>query len=260
VECIRIIEHTTQEGSAIKVCLNGLPGIVFQHNQGRSPVESITTASRRNLSIPTLYLYGQTTEPGVIHHKQGPYTMTQVILKPHALNTLFGLNASALTNNGVLELNQFSAGDLNDQLLEANNEHDRMTLLTNFLLARLEQAKPRDMLVEESLRLIHKNIGSATVKYLLERLNISERHFERRFSQAVGLSPQFYIRVKRFNKAVSLMKRGQFKKLTDLAHALNFYDQAHFIRDVKAFSGMTPKNLSQKDGNFLHGQTGFFYI
>lgn len=260
VACIRIAEYIGEEGLAIKVSLNGLPGIVFQHHQGRSPITNITTPSRCNCHVPTLYIYGQTTEPGIINHKKGPYTMTQVILKPHALKTLLGLNASALTNNGLVELNEFSAEDLNDQLLEARNEQKRIALLTNFLLAQLKQAKTRDMLIEESLRLIHKYIGSITVKQLLEQLNISERHFERRFSQTVGISPQFYIRVKRFNEAVRLMKMGQFAKLTDIAHALNFYDQSHFIRDIKAFSGLTPKSLSQKEGCFLHGQTGFFYV
>ena len=259
VECFRTTEYSGEEGLTIKVCLNGMPGIVFQHNQGRSPVESIITSSRSNFAIPILYLYGQTTEPGVINHKKGPYTMTQVILKPHALKTLLGLNASALTNNGLVELNEFSAEDLNGQLLEAHNEQERMTLLTNFLLAQLKQEKTRDRLVEESLRLIHQNRGSITVKYLLEQLNISERHFERRFSQTVGIAPQFYIRVKRFNEAVRLMKTRQFEKLTDVAHALNFYDQSHFIRDIKAFSGLTPKSLAQREGDFLHGQTGFFY-
>jgi AraC-like DNA-binding protein len=260
VACFRITEYTGEEGLTIKVCLNGLPGIVFQHNQGRSPVESIVTSSRSNFHVPTLYLYGQTTEPGLINHKKGPYTMVQVILKPHALKTLLGLNASTLTNNGLVELNEFSAEDLNGQLLEAHNEQERMTLLTNFLLAQLKQEKTRDRLVEESLRLIHQNRGSMTVKRLLDQLHISERHFERRFSQTVGLTPQFYIRVKRFNEAVRLMKTGQVEKLTDVAHALNYYDQAHFIRDLKAFSGLTPKRLAQREGDFLHGQTGFFYV
>ncbi len=37
VECFRIAEYTGEEGLAIHVCLNGRPGIVFQHHQGRSP-------------------------------------------------------------------------------------------------------------------------------------------------------------------------------------------------------------------------------
>jgi AraC-like DNA-binding protein len=259
VECFRIAEYTGEEGLAIRVCLNGLPGIVFQHHNGRSPVESIITPSRSNFSIPALNVYGQTTEPGVLNHKKGPYTMTQVILKPHALNTLLGINASALTN-GIVELNEFSAEYLNEQLFEANNEQDRIALLTSFLIAGLKQERMRDRLVEESLRVIDKNIGSITVKYLLDHLHISERQFERRFNQTVGIPPQFYIRVKRFNEAIKLMRTRQFMKLTDIAYALNFHDQSHFIRDIRAFSGTTPKSLSQKEADFNAGQPIYFYV
>jgi AraC-like DNA-binding protein len=159
-----------------------------------------------------------------------------------------------------VELNELSTGDLNDQLLETKDEQQQITLLTDFLIAKLKQARARDRLVEESLRLIHKEAASIQVGCLLERLSISERHFERRFRQSVGVSPHFYIRVKRFNEAVRLMKRGDFARMTDVAHALNFYDESHFIRDIKAFSGMTPKVLSQKEGDFLHGQAGYFYL
>src|SRR5215813_3359199 len=86
VEYFRIAEYSGEEGLAISVALNGLPGIVLQHKDGRSPVESIVTSSRSTFSVPSLYVYGQTTEPGVLNHERGPYSMTQVILKPHALN------------------------------------------------------------------------------------------------------------------------------------------------------------------------------
>jgi len=69
-----------------------------------------------------------------------------------------------------------------------------------------------------------------------------------------------YIRVKRFNEAIRLIKTGQFERLTDVAYALNFYDQSHFIRDIKAFSGMTPKSLSQKVDDFHHDQVGYSYV
>ena len=259
VECFRIAEYTGEGGLAISVSLSGLPGIVFQHNNGQSPVESIITPSMSNFSIPTLYVYGQTTEPGVLNHKKGPYSMTQVILKPHALNTLLGINASALTN-GMAELNEFSAEYLNERLLEADNDQERITLLTNFLMKKLKQQKTRDSLVEDGLGLIHKNTGSITLKYLLEHLHISERQFERRFRQTVGIPPQFYIRVKRFNEAIKLMKTRQFTKLTEIAYALNFHDQSHFIRDIKAFSGTTPKSLSQKEDVFEPGQPVYSYI
>jgi AraC-like DNA-binding protein len=34
--------------------------------------------------------------------------------------------------------------------------------------------------------------------------------------------------------------------MTQLAHRLDYYDQAHFIKDFKAFSGITPKEYFQQ--------------
>jgi AraC-like DNA-binding protein len=242
VEAIVIGRHNGETNLANNVYLNALPGIVFQHYNGRSPIDNITTSSGYRADTPTLFVYGQMTEPNVVSYKKVPFTTTQIFLKPHALQTLLGVNASALTND-LVELREFSSGDLNMQLLEANNEQVRLTLLTNFLASKLKQATTCDRLIEESLRIIHTNVSCVTVKYLFECLNLSERQFEKRFSQTVGLTPQFYIRVKRFNEAIRLMQTRQFEKLTDLAHHLNFYDQSHFVRDIKALSGVTPKSL-----------------
>jgi len=256
VECFRIIKYTGDEGSSIKVSPNGMPGIVFQHSNGQSAIENISMASRI-ISTPTLFLYGLGTDPSIMNYKKGSYTTLQAIFKPHALNTLLGLNALAL--NGFAELNEFATEDLNLRLMEARNENEQVALLTKFLVAKFEDARTRDTLIEEGLHLIHRNVSSITVKYLLEDLNISERQFERRFSQTVGLSPQSYIRVKRFNEAIRLMKTGQYERLTDIAYTLNFHDQSHFIRDLKAFSGITPKSISQKAQNY-HDLGGFSYL
>jgi AraC-like DNA-binding protein len=256
VECFRRVEYTGEEGVAIKVSPNGVPGMVFHQNNGRSAIEHIITHSGRDACPPPLFLYGPGIEPSVMHYKRGSSTTTHVIFKPHALQTLLGINASRLSN-GWADLHEFSAGDLNSQLIEARNEQERMTLLTSFLVARFKQANTRDMLVEESLRFIHTNIGSLHVKDVLDYLHLSERQFERRFSQTVGLSPHLYMRVKRFNEAIRLIKTGQFERLTDVAYALNFSDQSHFIRDIKAFSGMTPTSLAQKVDDFHHDQAGY---
>lgn len=245
VECIRVGAYDGESKLAINVCLNGLPGIVFQHHNGHSPIEHISTRFGRVSDTPTLFVYGQMTEPGLMDYRQEAFSNIQVVLKPHALQTLMGLNASVLTNS-VVDLGEFSAGHLNMQLMEARNDQQRVSLMIDFLVAKLRQTKSRDCLVEESLRMIHHNSPAMTVKHLLEHLNLSERQFEKRFTQTVGLTPYFYMRVKRFNEAIRLMKTRPFDKLTDVAYALNYYDQSHFIRDIKAFSGITPKDLVQK--------------
>jgi AraC-like DNA-binding protein len=245
VEAIRILKHDSDQPLAINVLLNGLPGIVFQHHDGQSPIDNITTRSAVLRGAPTLYVYGQMTQPGVMNHKPTPFTSIQVVLKPHALQSLLGLNASVLTNS-VVDLAEFSAGMLNEQLMESKHTSDSVAQLLNFLSKQLQQSTEPDCLIQESLSLIHHRAATMTIRTLLEQLNISERQFEKRFSQAVGLSPHFYMRIRRFHEAVRLIKTGQFATLADVAHRLNFYDQSHFIRDIKAFSGVTPTSLAQK--------------
>jgi AraC-like DNA-binding protein len=259
VECFIVHEFSGTVGTTINVFPSGIPGIVFHHNDRHAAIENIVTQSGHTFSPPTLFLHGAGTESSIMKFGKGSYSVMQIILKPHAVRTLFGINALSL-NDGAVELNEFSKINLNEQLLEARNDQQRIALLTHFLAAKLKQHKTRDILVEESLRLIHQWAGRITVKAVLEHLDISERQFERRFCQAVGMSPVSYIRVRRFNEAMRLMKSRQYATLTEIAHALNFHDQSHFIRDIKTFSGSTPKSLSQRVSDFYHNQAGYSYV
>jgi AraC-like DNA-binding protein len=49
----------------------------------------------------------------------------------------------------------------------------------------------------------------------------------------------------RFREAMQLIEANQFERLSDVAYDLNYVDQSHFIKDIKAFSGYTPKHLVQ---------------
>jgi AraC-like DNA-binding protein len=258
VECFILNKFNSKEGTAIHTFPSGMPGIVFQHYEGRPAIENIALQSGRMSFPPTLFVYGPGTESSTMNFGKGSYTVIQVLLKPHALKALFGLNALALKQCTV-ELNEFSGKDINEQLMNAYSEQEQVALLTSFLIGKLKPANARDELVEESLRLIHKSCGTMTVKELLGHLDISERQFERRFSQTVGISPLAYIRVKRFNEALRLMKTGQYGTLTEVAYALNFHDQSHFIREIKTFTGSTPKSLSRRVDNY-HNQVDYSHV
>jgi len=259
VECFMLTRFSGDEGLAINVFSNGIPGIVFHHNAGQPAIENIIMQSGRKFSPPALFLCGPGTESSVMNFRRGSYTVIQAVLKPHALNSLFGINALIL-KDCALELNQLSTENIDEQLINAHSEQEQVALLTSFLVGKLERAKTRDSLVEESLRLIHNSVGTITVKALLKSLDISERQFERRFCQVVGMPPLAYLRVRRFNEAIRLMKTGQYDTLTEIAHTLKFHDQSHFIRDIKTFTGITPKSLSQKVNDFYHNQAGFSYM
>lgn len=258
VECFMLNKLNSNERVEIKVFSNGVPGIVFHHKDGHPAIESILTQSGRKTSPPTLFVCGPGTESSFMTFARGSYSVLQVILKPHALKTLFGINALTLKDQAA-ELNEFSTVDLNELLMNACGEREQVGLLTDFLISKLNQVNARDELVEEGLCLIQKKIGTIHVRALAGYLDISERQFERRFGQTVGMSPSSYIRVRRFNEAMRLIKSGRYNSLTDVAYALNFHDQSHFIREIKAFTGITPKILMQRADDFYHNQAGYSF-
>src|SRR6266508_1059629 len=100
VECIRVIEHSGEAGVAIKVFPSGLPGIVFQHDNGYSPLENITTPSH-TARVPTAFLYGPGTEASIMNYKKGSYAWIQVIFKQPALSTLLDRKSTRLNSSHV---------------------------------------------------------------------------------------------------------------------------------------------------------------
>jgi len=185
---------------------------------------------------------------------RGPFATIQAVLKPHALMSLFGMDARALTN-GSTTLSKLRPAvectqGLEGILVATETNQDRVALLARCIQSLLTNETSRDRIVEESIALISQNIGTISVKFLIGRLGISERQFEKRFTKTVGIPPKLYIRIARINEAFRLMGAGKFERLSDLAQELNFFDQSHFIREVKAFSGITPKSIAQKVSDF----------
>lgn len=155
---------------------------------------------------------------------------------------------------------QMGAEELEKQLISTKTNPERMSLLSQFLITKLEQTNQRDELIEQMLDYIRNKISTITIRDLLSAFHISERQFQKRFSQVVGMPPQLYIRVKRVNEALKMMNSGKYERFSDIAYALNFYDQSHFIRDIKAFSWVTPKSITHKVSEFHSDEAGSSYL
>jgi transcriptional regulator GlxA family with amidase domain len=80
---------------------------------------------------------------------------------------------------------------------------------------------------------------------LASEVNMSKRNFERRFLENVGLTPVFFNRIVRFQKAIKLINQQNKLSFTELAYSTGYYDQSHFIRDFKQFYGQPPKEFNQ---------------
>ena len=77
-------------------------------------------------------------------------------------------------------------------------------------------------------------------KEICGNLNIGYKKLERVFNQKLGVSPKTYACIVRFNQAIVMKHRYPEYNLTEIAYASGYFDQMHFIREMKRFSDTTP--------------------
>lgn len=127
--------------------------------------------------------------------------------------------------------------DVEAQLAEAPDHRQRIATVERFLLSRLKQQQ-QDWLVLHAIEQIRLANGNIKIKDLAGELYISADPFEKRFRRITGTSPKQFATLVRLNNLVQ--QHAREKDLTRLAYAAGYFDQAHFIKDFKSFTGKTP--------------------
>ena len=129
---------------------------------------------------------------------------------------------------------------LDEQVISARDNHDRVEVVSRFLRAKLNATKRELPTTHRAIHMILRSKGSVSITDLAKVNALSTRQFERRFKELAGLSPKLYSRVVRFQSATQHKPTG-VRDLTEIAYACGYYDQSHFINDFRQFSGYTPK-------------------
>lgn len=128
--------------------------------------------------------------------------------------------------------------ELEEQLNEAHSDAERIFIVERFFLSLFKNAEV-DTTVLEAIRLIRNARGNIRMLRLADELNISKSRMEKRFRAVVGATPKKFASIVRFNAIINDYRAG--KDLYDLAFGTGYFDQAHFIKSFKSFTGLTPE-------------------
>jgi AraC-like DNA-binding protein len=220
--------------SKIRVFADRYPHLVFQHNNGRSAF------FKDNNALPTAFISGVKIAPYMLDLDN--HEVVTVTFYPQAVKQLFGIEANKL-NDEIVDLINFVPAEFITRLGDAKSYVQRISLLTDFLLKRIETIQRPDFLIQESIRLVNNIEIETSLTMLSSHFKISPRQFERRFKSSTGLSPKLFQRAARFETALKLIKENNFENLSNMAYFLQYTDHSHFIKEFKEFSGFTPKSF-----------------
>jgi len=147
---------------------------------------------------------------------------------------LFELFEQSISLDYLIDKNKIHS--VEENLNSAKSDFDRIKIIELFLLSLLNQ-KQTDLLIQKAVSEIYTAKGDIKIKKLSQSLFISIDAFEKRFRKTIGATP------KQFSSLVRLKSITQTEKpesIIDLALENGFYDQAHFNKEFKIFTGLTP--------------------
>lgn len=128
--------------------------------------------------------------------------------------------------------------EVTNRLCAADGARARVAVVERFLAELPYAGDPR---VTRALALLDQARDDAGVAAVARAVGMSERQLERRFLARVGVTPKRFAVLRRFERAVALSATAP-----SLGHAAvdaGYYDQSHFIRDFRRFTGGSPRGV-----------------
>lgn len=193
---------------------------------------------------PRSFVIGQLTKPLEIE-PTGKTGIFSVRFHPEGFLPFANIAIKEMENKAVSLEKIFDKDGLTIEqaILNTTSTIERINHIETFLLSRLALVETIDKIIKSTIETIVTANGQLAIDALSKLNNINRRQLERKFSTVVGLSPKQLSKIIRLQTTLKMLINKKFTSLTGLAYEGAYYDQAHFIKDFKEFTGLTPKEF-----------------
>lgn len=250
VKSFWMIESEDEVPYVQKIVPDGYPEIIFHFGD---PFES---RFRDDWQLQSKNLMAGQIRNFFFLRNTGKSAMFAIKFQPWAITELFGIKMSELCDK-VVDIDFPTLPHLDQLRTQVNRPlsfEERVTLAEEWLMNYKANHKLNENAeVKRLASSIIESNGIVPLKNLIQNTRVSERTLERYFKNHIGLSPKFYSRVIRLAYIFSMVE-DEHADWMDISFAAGFYDQSHFIKDFKAFTGDEPTRypfLEKNMANFF---------
>lgn len=169
----------------------------------------------------------------------GIVDMIAVIFQPHGIKRFFQIPTDEFFEN-MIPIDCLSIKplcELHDRVSNTRDNSLCIKYIEDFFLKRLSNVKEYNFNRIDAVISTINTHSIINFKSLSEIACLSYKQFARIFSEYVGINPQEFIRIVRFQRILSLLNKIPDRNLTQLAFECGFYDQSHLIHEFKIFTG-----------------------
>jgi AraC-like DNA-binding protein len=172
-----------------------------------------------------------------------------VTLLPGSALALFGVGAHELAERVVAWDDLAGPGErhLVERLQGADAEGTRVHILLDGLLGMLRDVDGVDLRRARRAAALFRNGGGArSVCDVAARVGVGERRLQQNFRAHVGLAPRTWSRLARMQECLRALRGDTAPVWSGVAASAGFYDQAHLIKEFRAFCGLTPEQFQRR--------------
>ena len=134
---------------------------------------------------------------------------------------------------------------LTEQINNATSAQQKRAVLQHFLLKQLS-LQDEDLIFEYCIEKITASKGSIAVKELEKKTGYGSRWLNIKFNDKIGISPKNLSSIIRFNHYYQAFIKGNGQSFFKNDFYELYYDQSHFIKDFKRFTGLPPTKLEKQ--------------
>lgn len=194
------------------------------------------TSGSPTYGIPKLV--GTMTSLLEITYQPGRIQMMGIRFAPTGITAFTQIPVNEITNRHVdLSMTETLLDtDFYNRLPEMENMQERISYLNQYFITRLYKFYTVNRQIQYAVSMIRKSAGQLMVKQLALETCICERHLERKFKAAVGVSPKVFSNVVRFQAARQYIKAHPEESLYSIAIACGYHDHSHMYKEFARFS------------------------
>lgn len=172
---------------------------------------------------------------------------------PEGASSFFGFSLSEVANQSIdlKAIFNTECRELEEQLYETTTLKERITLIEGFLLGHYTPLPAYDrQLMAKTVQVIKQAAGQTSAVSLSSQLAVTPKSLERKCARYLGKSTKQVIQLFRFQAILQDFSQVRVSTATERALRCGYFDQSHFIRDFKRYTGLTPGEFADRYPDF----------
>lgn len=185
-----------------------------------------------------------------------------IVFQPQGFYNLFNIKSSDLCKFSIDGLSVFKRDiyDLWEELQTFPDIEGMISLVENYLLDYVKRASCRYDVINNIINYMDISKGMISVSQIYDIFRVTPRSLNRHFKNELGISPKELLNIFRITNAVKLINNDPNCSLTSVAYLCGYYDQSHFIKEIRRVLGLAPGKLKMGEGEEVSTQHNLLFL